>query len=111
MVDPAALMEMVRAAVREVVAPHQADAGSAPVATPVPAPDVQTPTIEVRSEGHTDWVKAVGQCRPPFFYGARDEDIEMWFREIEGVFDMVAVPEDVRFRLAAGLLRRDAFDS
>ena len=35
----------------------------------------------------------------------------MWFREIEGVFDMVAVPEDVRCRLAAGLLRKDAFDS
>ena len=31
--------------------------------------------------------------------------------EIEGVFYMVAVPEDVRCRLAAGLLRRDAFDS
>ena len=111
MVDPAALMEMVRAMVREIAVPPQADAGSAPVAQPVPAPGVQTPTTEVRSEGHTDWVKAVGQCRPPFFYGARDDDIEMWFREIEGVFDMVAGPEDVRFRLAAGLLRRDAFDS
>ena len=97
--------------VRAITAPPQADAGSAPVVQPEPAPGVQTPTTEVRGEGHTDWVKAVGQCRPPFFYGARGDDIEMWFREVEGVFDMVAVPEDVRFRLAAGLLRRDAFDS
>ena len=111
MVDPAVLMEMVRAMVREIVVPPQADAGSAPIAQPAPAPGVQTPTTEVRSEGSTDWVKAVGQCRPPFFYGARGDEIEMWFREIEGVFDMVAVPEDVRFRLAAGLLRREAFDS
>ena len=111
LVDPAALMAMVRAAVREIVVPPQADTGSAPVVQPEPAPGVQTPITEARSEGHTDWVKAVGQCRPPFFYGARGDDIEMWFREVEGVFDMVAVPEDVRFRLAAGLLRRDAFDS
>ena len=112
-VDPAVLLEMVRAMVREMVVPPQADAGSAPIAQPVPAPApaVQTPTVEVRSEGHVDWVKVVGQCRPPFFYGGRDDDIELWFREIEGVFDMVAVPEDVRYRLAAGLLRKDAFDS
>ena len=81
-VDQAGLLEMMRTLAREVAVPPQ-----------------------------TDWVKAVGQCRPPFFYGARDEDIEMWFREIESVFDMVAVPEDVRCRLAAGLLRRDVFDS
>ena len=110
-VDQAGLLEMMRALVRELTVPPQADSGSAPAAQPAPAPVVQTPTAEVRSEGHVDWVKAVGQCRPPFFYGARDDDIEMWFREIEGVFDMVAVPEDVRYRLAAGLLRRDAFDS
>ena len=66
LVDPAALMAMVRAAVREVVVPPQADAGSAPEDPPVPPPGVQTPTTEVRSEGSTDWVKAVGQCRPPF---------------------------------------------
>ena len=60
LVDLATLMEMVRTMVREIVVPPQADAGSAPVAQPVPAPGVQTPTTEVRSEGHTDWVKAVG---------------------------------------------------
>ena len=59
-VDPAVLLEMVRAMVREIVGPPQADAGSAPVAQPVPAPAVQTPTAEVRSEGHVDWVKEVG---------------------------------------------------
>ena len=38
LVDPAALMDMVRAAVREIVVPPQADAGSAPIIQPAPAP-------------------------------------------------------------------------
>ena len=54
LVDPAVLREMLRAMAREIVVPHQGDAGVAPASTPAPAPGVQTLTTEVRSEGSTD---------------------------------------------------------
>ena len=107
--DRAGFVALVVDIVRAMAATSQTAPGPDPVVPLVPVAPI--PIAEGRSEGRVDWVKAVGQCRPPFFYGACDDDIEMWFREIEGIFDMVAVPEDVRFRLAAGLLRRDAFDS
>ena len=75
--DRAGFVEMMREVVRGMVVTPQTDSGSVPVAQTDPAPVGPPPiaptlTAEVRSEGHVDWVKAVGQCRPPFFYGARD---------------------------------------
>ena len=82
--DRAGFAEMMRDIVRGMAATPPTDSGSIPAAQTDPAPEgplpiAPTPTAEVRSEGHVDWVKAVGQCRPPFFYGAKDDDIEMWF--------------------------------
>ena len=111
-VDWARLQEIVSRLVREAVVATWAAPVLDPVAPPAPAPPAaQVPVAGVRSEGHVDWVPIVGQCRPLLFHGGRDSDVELWLRGIEGIFDMVAAPDDVRCRLATGLLREDALSS
>ena len=56
------------------------------------------------------WTRSLGYQKPPHFTGAADEDVERWFRTVEAAMDTIAAPEDVRFRLASGLLRGPAFD-
>ena len=112
LVDRDRLHEIVRRLVREAVVAARANPVPDPVVLPAPAPPaVQIPVAGVRSEGHVDRAPIVGQCGPLFFRGGRDGGVEMWLREIEGIFDMVAAPDDVRCRLAIGLLREDALAS
>jgi hypothetical protein len=63
-----------------------------------------------RSAGVTDWVKRLSQSSPPIFEARPGEDIEQFFRGLEGVFSLIGVPDAERQRLAAGQLRGDAYD-
>ena len=106
------LQEIVRRLVREAVVAARAALVLDPVAPPVSAPSAaQVPAAGARSESYVDWVPVVGECRPLLFHGGHDSDVELWLRGIEGIFDMVAAPDDVRCRLAIGLLREDALSS
>ena len=110
--DRARLQEIVRRLVGEAVVATRAALALDPVVPPVPAPAVaQVPVAEIAEERHVDRVPIVGECRPLLFHGGRDSDVELWLRGIEGLFEMVAAPDDVRCRLAIGLLREDALSS
>ena len=111
-VDSDRLQEIVRRLVREAVVAARATLAPDPVASPVPAPPVApVPVAEVAEERYGDRIPSVGQSRPLLFHGGRDGDVERWLRGIEGVFDTLAAPDDVRCRLATGLLREDALRS
>jgi hypothetical protein len=107
--DRATLLEMLR----EVLGESQSAAPEIQIPIEQPTAPEPTPDIPVgvaRPEKRIDWVKTMGQCRPPHFSGDAGEDIEMWFRQLDGIFNHIDAPVGERQRLSAGLLRKDAFD-
>ena len=72
--------------------------GGARSTAPTPEVPVQPvePLADARPEKRIDWVKTLAQCRPPAFTGEVGEDIERWFREMDGLFDHVAIPASER---------------
>ena len=75
-----------------------------------PQPVADATKVGIQAERRIDWVKRFSQSNPPLFTGDPTADIELWFRVIDGLFELIEAPPGERQRLAAGQLRDDAFD-